>query len=61
MIGKQDRSQRTLFIPGDVEDLIPDDHILKRVDRVLDLSWLRKDVEDCYCLDNGRPGITRSA
>lgn len=36
MIGRQDRSQRTLFIPGDVEDLIPDDHILKRVDRVLD-------------------------
>ena len=61
MIGKQDRSQRMLFIPGDIEELIPDDHILKRVDRVLDLSWLRKEVEDCYCLDNGRPGIDPEA
>lgn len=61
MIGKQDRSQRTLFIPGDIEDLIPNEHILKRVDKVLDLSWLRKEVEDCYCLDNGRPCIDPEA
>ena len=61
MIGKKGRSQRTLFIPGDIEDIIPHDYILKRVDKVLDLSWLRKEVENCYCLDNGRPGITRSA
>ena len=31
MIGKQDRGQRTLFIPGDMEELIPADHILKRL------------------------------
>jgi len=61
MIGKQDRGQRTLFIPGDIEDLVPPDHILKRVDGVLDLSWLRKEVEDTYCLDNGRPGIDPEA
>jgi transposase len=32
-----------------------------RVDRVLDLSWLRDKVTDCYCLDDGRPGIDPEA
>jgi hypothetical protein len=35
----------------------PDDHVLARVDRVLDLSWLRDEVAELYCADNGRPGI----
>ncbi len=61
MLGRQDRDQGTLFITGSLKDLIPDDHILKRVDKILDLSWLRKEVEDCYCLDNGRPGIDPEA
>ena len=57
MIGQRDRSRRTLFIAGDIEQFIPDDHILKRVDRVLDLCWLHKAVQGYYCTDNGRPGI----
>jgi transposase len=57
MLGRQDRSQRSLLVPGSIDDFIPEDHILKRVDRVLDLSWLRDEVKDNYCLDNGRPGI----
>ena len=32
-----------------------------RVDRVLDLSWLREEVADLYCRDNGRPGIDPEA
>ena len=57
MIGQRDRSRRTLFIAGDIEQFIPDDHILKRVDRVLDLSWLPEAVQGYYCTDNGRPSI----
>ena len=38
MIGKQDRNQRHLFIAGDIDQFIPEDHILARVDRVLDLG-----------------------
>src|SRR5262249_19797150 len=34
-----------------------DEHVLVRVDRVLDLSWLREEVADCYCPYDGRPGI----
>lgn len=61
MIGKQDRDQRTLFIAGDLADLIPEDHILKQVHKVLDLSWLHQAVAGSYCLDNGRPGIDPEA
>jgi transposase len=47
----------TLFIPGSIERLIPDDHILKKVDQAVDFSWLADEVRDSYCPDNGRPGI----
>jgi transposase len=42
---------------GSLRQLVPDDHILVRVDRVLDLGWLRNEVAGLYCADNGRPGI----
>jgi transposase len=57
MLGHRDRSQGTLFIPGSLEQLVPEDHILKRVDKVLDLTWLREEVRDCYDEANGRPSI----
>ncbi len=40
-----------------VSPLIPEDHILKRVDEVLDLSWIHEEVRGCYCQDNGRGSI----
>ncbi len=61
MIGKIDKRNRRLFIAGDIEQFIPEDHILKRVDRFLDLSWLSEEVKGCYCLDNGRPSIAPEA
>lgn len=57
LLGQQDRWQGDLFIVGSLGDLIPEDHVLRRVDAVLDLSWLRDEVADCYCDDNGRPAI----
>jgi transposase len=57
MLGHKERDQLELLITGSLRQLIPDDHVLVRVDRVLDLSWLRDEVADLYCLDDGRPGI----
>ena len=57
MLGRKSRDQLDLFVAGSLEQLVPKDHILARVDRVLDLGWLREEVADCYCADNGRPGI----
>ena len=55
MLGRKERDQQELFITGSLKQLIPDDHVLVRVDRVLDLSWLREEVADRYCADDGRP------
>ena len=49
--------QEDLFVAGPLRDLVPGDHILKRVDAILDLSWLHEAVRACYCRDNGRPSI----
>jgi len=57
MLGRRERDQLELFITGSLRQFIPDEHVLARVDRVLDLSWLRGEVSDRYCLDDGRPGI----
>lgn len=61
MIGRQDRWQEDLFVAGPLSSLIPEDHILKRVDKFLDLSWLNEAVKYLYCSDNGRPGIAPEA
>ena len=61
MLGRQERWQEDLFVACPLRDLVPDDHILRRVDKVLDLSWLREEVKDCYCSHNGRPGIDPEA
>jgi transposase len=61
MLGHQPRPQPTLFIPGSIDALIPDDHILKRVDRILDVSWLRGVVAEEYSLTQGRPSIDPEA
>ena len=60
MLGRRGPEQLEFFA-GSLRDLIPDDHVLVRVDRVLDLSWLCDAVAELYCPDNGRPGIAPEA
>lgn len=57
MLSRRERCQDELFVAGSLRELVPDDHVLVRVDRVLDLWWLRDAVSDCYDLERGRPGI----
>ena len=57
MLGRKECDQLELFVAGSLRDLLPAGHVLVRVDRVLDLSWLRSEVVGLYCPDNGRPGI----
>ncbi len=57
MLGRKDRGQEDLFVAAPLSSLIPDDHILKRVDKILDLSWLRHEVAEDYSATDGRPSI----
>lgn len=61
MLGRQERWQEDLFVAAPLRELVPDDHILKRIDRILDLAWPRKEVEACYDTSLGRPGIDPEA
>ena len=61
MLGSQERWQEDLFVAAPLRELIPEDHILRLVDHVLELSWLRDDVRDLYDESTGRPGIDPEA
>lgn len=61
MLGRKERGQLEFFVCGSLRDLVPDDHVLARVDRVLDLSWLHEEVAELYARDVGRPGIDPEA
>ena len=61
MLGRKERDQLEFFVCGSLRDLLPEDHVLVRVDRVLDLSWLSVEVADLYSDGMGRPGIDPEA
>lgn len=43
-VGRQDR----LFYEFDLEEMVPADHLLRKIDAVLDLSWLRRELSPYY-------------
>lgn len=40
-----------------IEDLVPQEHFLRKLDVLADFSFIYDEVRDLYCPDNGRPGI----
>ena len=40
-----------------IDNLIQEDHILRKIDKCIDFDFIYDIVEDKYCLDNGRPSI----
>jgi len=40
-----------------LEQMIPEDHLLRRIDRAIDFGFIGKLCEPLYCLDNGRPAV----
>lgn len=40
-----------------IENLVPQDHLLRSIDKYIDFSFIRDLTKDLYCLDNGRPGL----
>lgn len=40
-----------------LEQLVPGDHLLRKVDAAIDFGFVREVTEDLYCSDNGRPPI----
>ena len=42
---------------GEMEMVIPEDHLLRRIDRAIAFSLIHKLCEPLYCLDSGRPAV----
>jgi hypothetical protein len=40
-----------------LDKLVPADHFYRHLDRVLDLSFVRDLVQDCYAAGVGRPSV----
>ena len=39
----------------DLEALVPKEHLLRKIERVMDYEWLYERLDPYYCHDNGRP------
>ena len=40
-----------------IEQLVPRDHLLRKIHKTISFDFIRERVEDLYCPDNGRPAI----
>ena len=40
-----------------IDQLVPEDHLLRQIDAVIDFDFIYDLVKDKYCSDNGRPSI----
>ncbi len=40
-----------------IEELVPQDHLLRKIDKVIDFEFIHDKVKDLYCADNGRPAV----
>ncbi len=40
----------------DLDAIVPKDHLLRKIEKVMDYDWLYKRLDPYYCHDNGRPG-----
>src|SRR5215470_7373355 len=56
MMGRQDRDQGQLFYCFNLEEVVPEDHQVRRIAEVLDLSWVHGRLAPHYS-PLGRPSI----
>src|ERR1700704_5011662 len=56
MMGRSNQDQEQLFYSFNLEEVVPDDHVVRAIARVLDLSWVRAELARHYS-PIGRPSI----
>ena len=50
------RDGRKEVVMVDLEALVPKEHLLRKIEKVMDYEWLYDRLAPYYCHDNGRPG-----
>src|SRR6266571_5611095 len=56
MMGRSSQDQGQLFYSFNLEEAVPDDHLVRAIAGVLDLSWVRAELAPHYS-HTGRPSI----
>ena len=56
MMGRQNNDQGHLFYEFRLDEAVPDDHLVRKIDAVLDLSWVHAELAPHYPT-LGRPSI----
>src|SRR5216110_291236 len=56
MMGRLKSDQGQLFYEFHLGDAVPEDHLVRKIDAALDLSWLRSELAPHYS-SMGRPSI----
>ena len=54
---KKPGPQQTELEMVSLESLVPQDHLLRKIEAVIDFSFIHDRVAGLYCLDNGRPPL----
>ena len=57
MISTKEKESRTQIQYVCIEDLVPDNHLLRRVENALDFGFVRDEVKGLYSEDKGRPSV----
>jgi transposase len=56
MLNKYEEDRKALEIVN-IDDIMPREHLLRKIDAAVNFDHLYELVEDLYCADNGRPSI----
>ncbi len=56
MLKKPEMQQQELEMVS-VESLVPSEHLLRKIDKVVDFSFIHARVKHLYCENNGRPAL----
>lgn len=54
---RKEENRRTQKEEFCVENFVPKDHLLRKIEEAVDFSYVYELVKDLYCENNGRPGI----
>lgn len=54
---KRNKLDYGMMLLPSLEEFIPEDHYLRKINKTLDLSFVHKAVANKYCHNNGRPSI----
>ncbi len=57
MLNKNQAERRKEIQIISIEDLVPQDHIIRDIDRAINLDFIYDEVKDLYSADIGRPSV----